>query len=105
MQLQKEHKKSLLQIAQYKIDRMSPEDSDSLKNTQGNFEISNVPDIAASMKMRHSQLIKYLHQCPISRFFGNAEIKQNPNAISCEKARDLVIEMIRQHANVRMDVI
>lgn len=92
-------------LANTKLAKMSREDRKSLKNSRGQILVSEIPDLAQVMEMRHNELLKYLHRCPASDFFGNAQIRTNKSFFPRKQVRKLVIDMIRKHSSFDLDVI
>ena len=102
MQSSQRKEEYLTGLANTKIAQMSREDRKSLKDSQGHITIVEMPDLAQVMEMRQPELLKNLHRCPASQYFGNFRAMQT---FSFKQARKLVIEMIRSHAFLDLDVI
>ena len=73
--------------AKAKFCQLTDADKESLKNADGMVEIAELPELARAASMNHSELLQALHNCPVSRFFGKSEVKQNIVKFPLQKAR------------------
>ena len=56
---------------------MSREDKDSLRNSEGNIVIMEMPEISKVVVMGFNEILKNLHLCPASDYFGDQKVKLN----------------------------